>query len=82
MDCRLTLKAGEAFLEILTSSYEKANKVYLLLDDNGLVRIEGFVKAIFTDCSSTILELQNGKKIDIKMIVAVNGIFLPEYGEC
>jgi hypothetical protein len=53
-----------------------------LLDENGLVHVEGIVKTISTDSSSKMLELQNGRKIDIKLIVAVNGFFLPEYTEC
>jgi hypothetical protein len=67
---------------MLTSVYEKGNKLHLLLDENGLVHIEGFVQTISTDSSSNVLELQNGRKIDIKLIIAVNGIFLPEYIEC
>lgn len=82
MDCRLTLRTDETFLEILSSSCEKSDKVYLLLDENGLVHVEGIVKTIRTDSSSNSLELQNGRKIDIRLIVAVNGIFLPEYSEC
>ena len=82
MDCRLTLRTDETFLETLTSACEKKNNVYLLLDENGLVHVEGIVKTISTDSSSKMLELQNGRKIDIKFIVAVNGFFLPEYTEC
>lgn len=83
MACRLTLRAGETFLEILTSAYEEGHKIYLLLDENGLVHVEGIVKTISADSSSNIiLELKNGRKMDIKLMVAVNGIFLPEYTEC
>jgi len=82
MDSRITLNVNETFLEILESSFQQKEKVYLLLDENGIVRTEGFINAIQKDSPDTSIALESGKKIDLKTIVAVNGIFRPEYGEC
>ena len=78
----MTLKTDETFLEALTSACKKNDKVYLLLDENGLIHVEGIAKTINIRSSSHILELQNGREIDIRLVVAVNGTFLPEYSEC
>jgi len=82
MDSRVTLNLDESFLEILETSFTKGEKVYLLLDENGLVRAEGFVTAIHKNPVTTSIELEGKKRIDLKTIVAVNGIFKPEYGGC
>ena len=34
------------------------------------------------DNADNFIEMKDGEKISIKNIIAVNGIFLPEYGEC
>jgi short-subunit dehydrogenase involved in D-alanine esterification of teichoic acids len=82
MDCRVTLKKNESFLETLYNSLSSGSKVNLLFDDGGISRAEGFVKTIHTDIPDPYIELENEIKINVKTIIAVNGIFLPEYGEC
>jgi hypothetical protein len=82
MDCRLTLGKGESFLEMLQSSYLSGQKSYLLYDENGMTRAEGFIKAIHVDAANPAIEMEDGLKIALKDIIACNGIFLPEYGEC
>jgi short-subunit dehydrogenase involved in D-alanine esterification of teichoic acids len=82
MDCRVTLKKNESFLETLYNSLSSGSKVNLLFDDGGISRAEGFVKTIHTDIPDPYIELENEIKINLKTIIAVNGIFLPEYGEC
>jgi hypothetical protein len=82
MDCRVTLNAGETFLELLTTSYKSGQKVSLLIDDGGMTRMEGVIKTIDTTASSPIIELASGGVITLDKIVAVNGVFRPEYGEC
>jgi hypothetical protein len=54
----------------------------LLIDENGLVRTEGLIDHIRKEPSGIFIELKEGRRIDIGTIVAVNGIFRPEYGEC
>lgn len=82
MDCRITLQADTGFLEILESCLQKEEKIHLLIDDNGLVRMEGFVYSIRKEASGDSIELKDGRIINVQTIVAVNGIFGPEYGEC
>ena len=81
MDCRLTLNKSDSFLKMLQNSYLSGEKVYLLFDENGMTRAEGRIKAIENDTILTI-EMEDGLKIALRNIVAVNGIFLPDYGEC
>ena len=82
MDSRATLNVDENFLEILETSFQKSEKVHLLLDENGMARAEGFISAIDKNSTAASIELDSQKKIELKTIVAVNGVFRPEYGEC
>lgn len=82
MDSRITLNVDETFLEIVESSFKQKGKVYLLLDEKGIVRSEGFILSIHKCPSGISIELEDGKKINLKDIVALNGIFRSEYGEC
>lgn len=82
MDCRLTLNINETFHEMLQSCYKEGKRVNLMVDDQGLQRIEGSIRSISTDPASPTIELDGQRKIDMGSIVAVNGIFRPEYGEC
>jgi hypothetical protein len=82
MDSRITLQVDTTFLEILKSCLRQEEKVYLLIDENGLVRIEGWIDGIYKEPYGTYIELKEGRRVDISTIIAVNGIFRPEYGEC
>lgn len=82
MDARNTLNVRATFIEILKEAHQSDTKVHLIIDDGGLARVEGFIDAIVTDNESPYIELEGGLKIEIRKIVAVNGIFLPEYAEC
>lgn len=82
MDSRITLNTGESFSEILESCFRQKEKVHLLLDEEGLVCMEGIITAINRDPAAELIELDGKKKIALRSIVAVNGMFRPEYGEC
>ena len=82
MDCRVTLRKNENFLETLYNSLSSGGKVNLLFDEGGISRAEGFIKSIHIDAPDPYIELENEIKINLKTIIAVNGIFLQEYGEC
>ena len=82
MDSRVTLNVDENFLQMLESSFKQNEKVHLLLDENGMARTEGFITAIDKNSTAASIELDSQKKIELKTIVAVNGVFRPEYGEC
>jgi hypothetical protein len=82
MDIRNTLKRNATFIEILSNCLEDKSKVAMLLDDNGLVRAEGFIKSINVEASEPFIEMQGGLKIVLATITAVNGIFVASYSEC
>ena len=82
MDCRATLNNNDSFVDMLQNAFQAEEKVYLLFDDKGMTRAEGLIKKIALDKSPSYIEIENNLQIAIKDIIAVNGIFLPEYGEC
>jgi len=83
MDCRVTLNINETFLDLLKTLYYSKTKVYLLIDDDGIARMEGFiVKLDEENVPPAYIEMDSGIKLAVKKVVAVNGTFLPEFGEC
>ncbi len=82
MDNRSTLEKGESFLELLTQLQKDNLKTAILLDCNGLIRAEGSIRHIVLNDKHPYLQLQSGLKIALVTIVAVNGIFSPDYSEC
>ena len=83
MDCRVTLNENETFLELLKACFHLKEKVHLLVDNDGITREEGFIVNMNdSHVSSEYIEIDNGTEIPVKKIIAVNGIFLPEFGGC
>ena len=82
MDSRNTLPVKATFVETLKGAFQSQTRVHLMIDDNGLSRAEGLIKSISADGANPVMELESGMQIELQMIVAVNGIFLPEYAEC
>jgi hypothetical protein len=83
MDCRVTLNVNETFFDLLKTFYHSKERVYLLVDDDGITRVEGFIRKMDENSvPPDYIEMDNGIKIPVKNIVAINGIFLPEFGEC
>ncbi|MGN6292416.1 MAG: hypothetical protein ACTHMV_06680 [Chitinophagaceae bacterium] len=82
MDIRTTLSVNETFLEILKNCQEQKTKAAMLLDSEGIVRVEGLIKEICLTSPNPYLELESGTKVVLKTIIAINGIFSPSYSEC
>lgn len=82
MDKRQTLGANETFLALLQAAKQAGEKLHLLVDDGGIERREGWIKELHTDGESPVLLLQDGFSVRLHQVVAVNGVFRPEYGEC
>lgn len=82
MDKRTTLAINETFVELLRQCMENNHPVSMLVDDHGISRIEGYVQQIELDSTIPWLALDNGAKVIIKNIKAVNGLFDPSYSEC
>lgn len=81
MDTRITLNDKESFFQLLRELHGHSAKVSLLYDDNGLTRYEGLINHI-TGGSEPVLQLEGGLEIPLPDLIAVNGIFVPEYSEC
>ncbi len=75
MDSRTTLPVNKTFSDMLQQSMQNNKKVAMLLDDHGLVRVEGFIRKIELNSERPYLELDSGIKIILQTIIAVNGIF-------
>ncbi len=82
MDTRITISDKQSFFQILEQLHKEQQKVSLLYDNNGLTRYEGMIRSILTGPSKSCLMLQDGSEIVISSIIAVNGIFAPDYTEC
>ncbi|MCH5718233.1 hypothetical protein [Niabella hibiscisoli] len=82
MDIRNTLAINGDFCDILVDCQEHGSKIALLLDENGIVRKEGFIKEMVWDDPVPFIELKDGAKIELATILAVNGVFVPSYSEC
>lgn len=82
MDLRTTLSVGESFLEILIDLKASGGKAEMILDINGLERAEGVIQQIYPEGSNPYIELQDGRTIAEKTIIALNGMFRLEYSGC
>jgi hypothetical protein len=82
MDIRNTLSANETFLQMLTDCKEHKIKVAMILDAEGMVREEGWIKDIHPEATPPYLELESGATVLLKTVIAVNGVFSPAYSEC
>ena len=82
MDLRTTLSVNESFMEMLIDCKNRGAKAEMILDINGLERAEGIIQQIYPDDPNPYLELQEGRTIVEKTIIAINGVFRPEYAGC
>jgi hypothetical protein len=82
MDLRTTLSVNESFIEMLIDCKNRGAKAEMILDINGLERAEGVIKEIHVDDPNPYIELQDGRTIVEKTIIALNGIFRMEYAGC
>ena len=82
MDCRLTIGENETFRGILTECMASGERVDMILDENGLDRASGRVKSVFDEDGRGFLEMEDGRKIGINTVVAVNGVFAAAYAGC
>ena len=84
MDIRNPVISADYFLMALAEYQENHQPVSLLLDQQGLARMEGFVVNIHADevLLKTTIELDNGHTFTLKDLLAVNGLFRSDYSEC
>ena len=82
MDIRETINKNDTFLPLLQQLFNTKNRVNLLVDNNGITHTEGLITSINTSAAQPFIEMDNGMKITLASIVAVNGTFHPDYSEC
>ncbi|HRO47131.1 hypothetical protein [Agriterribacter sp.] len=82
MDTRITLNDKQSFVQLLKQLHADGDKISLLYDSNGLTRYEGLISSILTGSAQPCLLMQDGSEMLISSVIAVNGIFAPDYSEC
>lgn len=84
MDQRDTFKDYQQLCSIFLNLQQQKQKTSLLIDDNGLTRIEGEITDVVTDAEITksLIIVDNKDSIPLEKIIAVNGLFRADYSEC
>lgn len=86
MDQRQTFDDLHSLKAILLNLCEQKGKASLLVDREGLIRMEGIIESIEEKAplEVTVVMVNNSipQPIFLKEIVAVNSIFSSDYSEC
>ena len=84
MDQRITFKDDQQLLSVFLSLEQQQQQTSLLIDNEGLTRIEGKVTCIeqTENIGKTKLSINNNEPIDLAQVSAVNGLFRDDYSEC
>jgi len=84
MDQRQTFDNSHQLFEFVSSVFQQKQKAALLIDKEGLVRVEGLITAIKQqdDLDETGIVIDNGETVVLKQIIAINGLFRSDYSEC
>jgi hypothetical protein len=84
MDQRETFDSLQKLKTILCSLNQQGETASLLVDSDGLTRMEGHIASIKekADLGSTVITLEHGEWIYLNQIIAVNGQFRSDYSEC
>lgn len=83
MDQRETFSNEAELLSVISRFFEQKLLVSLLIDQQGLSRIEGYIGAIeiSDDIRKTTITVSDNK-ISLEEIIAANGLFRSDYSEC
>ena len=84
MDKRETFDDLQKLKAILKTLWQQQSKASFLIDDNGLIRVDGVVSFIDeqADLNLAIVTIDDDNNILLKQIIAVNGQFRSDYTEC
>jgi hypothetical protein len=84
MDQRETFGSDKNLLAALAQIQQQHSKASLLVDDNGLTRMEGLITSIEENnrLPQTLIGINNQRSFELKNIIAVNGQFRADYSEC
>lgn len=85
MDQRQTFGTSEELKAILANPGQSPAKVSLLLDRDGLTRLEGTIESMDENNPYPEILINTGNqtiRVYLREIIAVNGIFRSDYTEC
>jgi|SwirhisoilCB2_FD_contig_31_16502391_length_452_multi_7_in_0_out_0_1 hypothetical protein len=84
MDKRETFKDYQQLLSIFSNLQQQQQKAALLIDDEGLTRMEGAVTGIEqnADTGKSRIIIDNKTPVSLEQVIAVNGLFRDDYSEC
>lgn len=84
MDKRETLKDDQQLLSIFFNLQQQQQKASLLIDENGLTRMEGNITHVEQDknIGKSSIRIDENQPILLEQVIAVNGLFRDDYSEC
>jgi len=84
MDQRQTFNDNNELLSFITSVSNEKIKASLLIDKEGLMRVEGVITSIdkHDDIKNTSITIDDKDKVLLKEIIGINGMFRSDYSEC
>lgn len=69
-------------LSIIQLCLEEQSKASLILDINGLEKVQGLVTAIEEEKDKVIIHLDHDFTFSLDQVIAINGYFDPLYSMC
>ena len=69
-------------LSIIQSCLEEQSKASLILDINGLEKVQGLVTALEEENDKVIIHLDHDFTFSLDQVIAINGYFDPLYSMC
>lgn len=84
MDQRQTFANSYELISSVKALIKDAVKASLLIDNDGLERLEGIITSITQDddLNKTFIAIDNKREVALTDIIAVNGLFRSDYSEC
>jgi hypothetical protein len=84
MDQRQVFKNEQELLLIVSSISNEDLVAYLLIDKDGLTRIEGKITSLIKndDIENTSIVVNDSVNILLKEIIGINGAFRSDFSEC
>ena len=84
MDQRQTFIDDNELLSVVTTIFNQKLKASLIIDKEGLTRVEGIITLIDKrdDNENTSIIIDNRDTVTLKEIIGINGLFRSDYSEC
>jgi hypothetical protein len=84
MDQRQVFNNDKDLLSLVISISNQEQKAFLLVDREGLTRMEGFITSTEQqpDLGSTGILINHKDRVLLHEIIAINGVFRSDYSEC